>query len=923
MLYYGYFRDLNTDIDPKGQLYKVEIITDLENPYPYYGDIENPIPSDGVELTMCSQPFTVSYEGENNNIYKPHKCSTATIRFLMTTFNSDIFATYNKKVLVSLLKWKNNIKLDGDYYKDENDNIICSKHSYQISPTEIIYKFIPEEVDKLCYDVEWIGFATPNCYNQNYSLIEQEFEYEVQDALSTLEDKKWEINYELEVNNIITAINRIIGSLGVYSHIYTQNTVRTDISSDISHIDIQWRNWEDKNYLEILDGICEYLNLTIVPFKDSIYIIDYDGVAGEHQYFIDRETTGNTRYYFNYNDTWINRGLKLVGNTIRLGASNYCSNDTNISLEEVIDGVELSTDSKEINLLPNTLEDKNYKYYTVINTPPQQIFYEQVSRTLGAIYTNKVIFNKGVFIQLQDYTINEGVNTFIYDNDTLVQDGSRWLVMRNTIPVDYPTFQLNYLQNKVGCVLLQNAKLTKECTKLNTIPTRQDISKEIVIYPNTFVFFGETHYPDTTNYSQWWWNNNQPVLSFNTPKFIFNKRKELQIKGDWTFFRNNALSFFEQTDNNRPGVGGDNLDVHVEKKYLYITCSVELEVTTTTGTTTYTLRKDNPYNYNDNHDITTAYSYYWDSGYSPYRCDLYLSDENIDINKPFGQIFNFGDKEKGFIKEFPSIGADDNAICKLNITIYRPLGCGVRSDDVEVFANSSKLENFEVNIIDAFEDINYEEITYKTKGDNLLELESSLISQPYFKDSDWGFTTMATTGYKNTRLYKVSTSLTDIPEKLRIADYYNQYTNQTLRLNTSIFKLDNLTPATCIKTNQFAGYNFVIDTQEIDYELNTTKLSLVRKHKANSIPELDIEKWIDNGNGLEPVYNPLWFDTTPIPYPLSTFSLESDSAIYSTQPERIVFEPYFTDEGIIARVSNGEDDVVVNVNNNNELIITN
>lgn len=931
MLYYGYFRDINTSTDSKGQLYKVEIITDLENPYPYTFSPYDPlikIPQDGVELTMCSQPFTVSYEGESNNIYKPHKCSTATIRFILSSFNSDLFATYNKKILVSLLKWKNNIRLEGDYYLDENDNVVCRKHSYQISQSEIVYKFIPEEVDKGCYDVEWIGFATPNCYNQNYALIEQEFEYEAQDALSTLENKKWEINSELEITSIITVINRIIGGLGVYNHIYTQNTIKTEIGEDIDKIASQWRNWKDNTYLEILDGICSYLNLTIVPFKDSVYILDPDGVAGEHQYFFDRESTGNPRYYFNYNNTWVNRGLKQVGNTIRLRAENYCSNDTNISLEEVNDGVKLTCGFNDVELLPNTLEDKNYKYFTIYDGERNvEIFTEQVSSSLGNTYTNIVRFNNGVFVQLQNYTFNEGLKTFLYERDTLVQNGSSWLVMRDTTPRDYPVFELNYLQTKVGCVLLQNTGLETTTTKLNLIQTRQDISKNTIKYPNTFVFFGETHYPDTANYSQWWWNNNQPVLQLTTPKFIYNSRKKLQIKGDWTFFRNYALSYFEKTDNNRPGIGGNNLDVHVEKKYLYITCMVELSVSSSTGTTTYYLRKNNPYSDSDNHEISSAYSYFWDNNtWSYYRCDIYLGDEDIDEDKPFGQIFNFGEKDNGFVKEFPSIGVADDAICKLDITIYRPLGCGVNSEDLEVFANSTKLENFEVNIIDSFEDIDYQDLTYKTKGDSIspVELENTLISQPYFKDSKWGFTMMNADGYKNTRLFKTSTTLLDIPEKLRIADYYKQYTNQTLRLNTSIFKLDNLTPATCIKTNQFAGYNFVIDTQEIDYELNTTKLSLVRKHKANSIPELDIKMWIDNGEGIEPVINPLWYDTdyTPSSTP-SIFSLGSDSAIYSTNPERMWFEPYFTEEGIIARVSNGESDVVVDVNINNELIITN
>ena len=71
MYYWGFFRNLDFSNDENGQLYKVVIITDWRNNSQTVGE----------ELVLNDSPFTVEYSVEDD-IYKPYKCSTATIGIL-------------------------------------------------------------------------------------------------------------------------------------------------------------------------------------------------------------------------------------------------------------------------------------------------------------------------------------------------------------------------------------------------------------------------------------------------------------------------------------------------------------------------------------------------------------------------------------------------------------------------------------------------------------------------------------------------------------------------------------------------------------------------------------------------------------------------------------------------------------------------
>ena len=96
MYYWGFFRNLDFSNDENGQLYKVVIITNWKN---------NEL-TVGEELLFTDSPFTVEYSTEDD-IYKPYKCSTATIGLLQRDINYNFNSATNNNVLVKLLKYKN------------------------------------------------------------------------------------------------------------------------------------------------------------------------------------------------------------------------------------------------------------------------------------------------------------------------------------------------------------------------------------------------------------------------------------------------------------------------------------------------------------------------------------------------------------------------------------------------------------------------------------------------------------------------------------------------------------------------------------------------------------------------------------------------------------------------------------------------
>ena len=112
------------------------------NEITYKVEIETPTEGEDETLLMSGEPVIISYESEDEQAYKPYKCSTATISFYLTEANFDLIDAFANRVKVTIYK--------------ENQVI-------------------------------WCGYATPNAYSQSYEDYFDTFELECQDGVSTLQ----------------------------------------------------------------------------------------------------------------------------------------------------------------------------------------------------------------------------------------------------------------------------------------------------------------------------------------------------------------------------------------------------------------------------------------------------------------------------------------------------------------------------------------------------------------------------------------------------------------------------------------------------------------------------------------------------------------------------------------------------------------
>ena len=374
MLYSGIFRSLDQSVDPKGQLYKVLIFTGYNpndrnaivigederstnvGPYPtkrirvgmdlltrvyrYVPDIDSV-----VNLTMTDHPFTVEYSGDTDNVHKPYRCSTATVSFLQENLNTNFINSIGNGVMVMLLKWKNEVVQQGDFMVNTITSAILPITDYIYDdPTtgrqnRYFHDFLPWKYDKFCYDVEWIGFATPEMLNVEYDHITDRFSLNCQDALSTLQYENFERTDQLET--IQETLFKMLYKLGTYKDVYITNSVHFNsvtnslytiplAGSAMKHIVHQQDNFIDEDgepdkYLEILEKMMDYLSLTAIPYKDSLWIVSNEGLAMGH-------TT-----YRHYNME-ISSRLWILPAEIALGSSYTDMGDVDISDTTILNG---------------------------------------------------------------------------------------------------------------------------------------------------------------------------------------------------------------------------------------------------------------------------------------------------------------------------------------------------------------------------------------------------------------------------------------------------------------------------------------------------------------------------------------------------------------------------------------------------------
>lgn len=317
--YYAFFRDVDDN------LYKVVVRTNKKEPEVY---IQH-------ELLLSDPPVTVTYE-TTDDIYEPHKCSTATVRMLLREFNED-FNSEDSEVVIYRLK-------DGEPYSDN---------------LKLPYS------DNRFFNVEWTGYATPNAYSQGYSSFYDEFELECQDTLSVLKyidipDFRTGIDGETPgieyTTKTLQDILKLVES-ETQLKVFVTNSVRIPVSaptnSNNSVLDVTFDihsfldNEEPKKYMDVLDDIFTALNLTIVQVKDRVYVINYDTIAAGYNTYVDTDSN-----------------MYMFVSEMRLDPNMSAGNTGNVSLVENYSGYKVEANYYDLDIdLPDLSDWSNRIVY--------------------------------------------------------------------------------------------------------------------------------------------------------------------------------------------------------------------------------------------------------------------------------------------------------------------------------------------------------------------------------------------------------------------------------------------------------------------------------------------------------------------------------------------------------------------------------
>ena len=310
MLYVGQFRDRYE------KQWQVRIIT-------------NNSTTQTTELILSGNPVTITQVSDG--LFSPIKSRGCTITLVTNEAYTDIFSS--------------------------------TSHGTQVEVNNL--------TDAVCV---FKGYVTPCQYNQPYTYLD-EVEVECVDALSTLQDFRFEYqNNKAEVRSIKQIVLNCLAKSGISNsgHVYVQydancsadnvdqgranNKAWPPFWNEFINEEAFFENNEDHDALscyEVLEEICKFYNMSLIPYGDDVYFVDYNTIIT-----YDKEHSGSG---------WTNVATTtLKFSDLRTGNSNtpptradidiprtiqkddYAGEDQNIEYDEVYNKVSVESDSYDV-----------------------------------------------------------------------------------------------------------------------------------------------------------------------------------------------------------------------------------------------------------------------------------------------------------------------------------------------------------------------------------------------------------------------------------------------------------------------------------------------------------------------------------------------------------------------------------------------
>lgn len=938
MRYYGDFRSLDQSVDPKGQKYRVVIFTNYNgsNPYPYekYGGFavdaghgqqrwipERYVPTAGVSLTMTNKPAIITYEGDTDDPYKTHRCSSASFSFLQTSLNTDFINALGTSTFVMLLKWKNEVKEVGNQMVNTFTGETLSKVTIydpyweytEMWDMPLFNGYVYSEYDKFCYDVEWIGFSSPNLLSVAYDHVKEVFTLECQDALSTLKYKNFKMgeNYMANFRDVILSS---IATLGTYKHVYIttnihfpngQEALYDSLSgSAINHIEGQYPNFYDENgvpmkRLDVIDSILKYLNLTIIPYKNDIFITQTDNIAaGFTRYESYSLPESSLLWNLPGDDTIYDSDQQDIDFTssFKLDKDSFCNSGTSVSSGNVYDKVKVQCDEMHPeDMFPDMSNDENFDMNLSDNQPITDHFLVRGSTSDNRTW---MYWEATMFAPIID-----DIKCYRHGADTTVSSGSynhpyvwepdaqKQLVTNDWLTVYVGSggamfpgrrYNLHYC-----CVLDDN--------EFPVVSSGSDV-------PHTSSFkrkFFFSHWyqigqrndgkcpnydnpsPDTgpagrtqpmgarTTFNFDWktkaggreegaLNWQQTMLEVHSKDVLFNSHQYINLKGTWKFYLN-GYEYFNIPKEDIYSYGGR---LNYNKKYAFIYAYVRFVPTDPMKPPMY-LNCDNSLTDYSWQETKVLAKLPLDTNITTTQVDLPAPD-NTTIHDCAGVAMDFASPIRNIDGLYFSLPVTEGECEPGHIEILFDRQIGPSSGSLGT-ATCYTLEGLELNVVsDTYVDTMGRQEPEKDNTEYTTELVEGAIEEHPEVDMILSSTDKRGLSYAETCMrkynnradetkymvirgvYNDATCTFGIPEDNVLKDIANQYLTPTLNVSVPVFRTlkdnhgvpMNITPLSRVTWGQLPNRRFVVDSMVVDYEYEQMDLVLLEMKNTTVAPQV-------------------------------------------------------------------------------------
>lgn len=799
--YYGDFRSIDTSVDPNGQRYRAVIFTNYDGGDPYLreaiiierGEYDQFIgyrPMHNRSITMADNPFTVTYEGDAENIYKPYRCSTATINFRQSDINLNFLNSNGTSTLVLLLKWNNDVVDDGNRMRNTATGQTITKKNVAYNDFVYFSGYYPWEYDAFCYDVEWVGFSTPETFSMDYSHVTDTFTLNAQDAFSTLQYKKydWVGNEENTVVSFADTFFDFLQKLGTYRKIYVTDTIKfPDVANNVLPLIYSQQNNnfdEDRkptNQLDTLTQILTYLNLTAIPYKNSLILTTPNAITeGWNNYYV---------YALPYNGYVINwpaqgaeytyTGQEYLSDNYIITADSFADGGTTISTCNIYNSVTANVDEYGVELMLPDITDNNIYNFHQYDFAHDYFFLNGSTRVYW-VWEHDFWHCKSEYLQTYQYN---GTST----------DNNAWF----TTEVDgNPNYGLSSIQWKPTSAIVDDGGVKME--RYTTVAqSPYNPSRKIYFYnPN---FTGSWAVVGRNEVD----GRFQTMLYSKTKDVVFTGQQYMQITGSWVFYVSNVAIFHTMPTTQYINQYVD-LDVDFAAQWAYIRAKVKC-------CGKWLKNTSSDYGWQDTETDVKLYYQIRTGKAHGVQTDFQRTYRNFD----------------GIVVPLPVTG--DAAITgAIEIWLSRPLGCGT------ITSSCATLSNFAINVIPS--NVVYatgtkiDEMTdteFKTEIDENNIGEYTVDDIKLSSDNEKGarFSQVIRDGYRVMgNVYNVATGNYYFPEQHITNNIANQYSTPTINLQMTVH--NKITPYSRIQWPQMAGKTFIPDSIQINYEYETQNITI-------------------------------------------------------------------------------------------------